>query len=133
MIDDLIAQINDACSDMPLGQRPSTGRLEVEREVDCDTDRLYGPVPQAIAYLQETHARHPEATLGEKWTGYEDMHMRFSWMEPQTDEEYVAHLERTLSFQRYLRNARDEERAKEREKLEKQLRETQRKLKELGT
>lgn len=132
MIDSLIAQINDACSDLPEGERPLTCRRIVEREAGCDTDRLYGPLPQAIAYLKEIHARHPEATLDEKWTGYEDMYMRFSWSELQTDAEYVVHLERTLSLQRYQRNERDKKRAKEREKLEKQLRETQRKLKELG-
>tara|TARA_R110000851_G_scaffold102964_2_gene219724 strand:- start:818 stop:1201 length:384 start_codon:yes stop_codon:yes gene_type:complete len=48
--------------------------------VACDTDQLYGTLDQAIAYLNEVKAAHPNHTLqlSEEWTGYEDMHMEFS-------------------------------------------------------
>lgn len=131
-IESLIAQINDTCSDQPKGIRPGTARATVEREFPCDTDKLYGPLPEAIAYLQEIAAKYPKASLDEKWTGYEDMYIRFAWSEPQTDEEYIRSLESVLSRQRYLRNQRDEERAKERAALVAQQKKIAAKLKELG-
>lgn len=57
--------------------------------VECDTERLYGSIPEAIKYLQEVHRQHPNATLEEHWTGYEDMEMRFLYYRPETDTEYT--------------------------------------------
>lgn len=131
-IDSLIAQINDACSDQKKGMRPGTARAIVEREVDCDTGKLYGPLPGAIAYLQEIAAKYPKAELDEKWTGYEDMYMRFAWSEPQTDEEYARSLTSVLSHEKYKRNQRDEERAVARAKLLAEQKRIAAKLKALG-
>lgn len=71
-------------------------RRTVEVAIDCDTSRLYGPLADAIAYLQEVLAAHPEAaglSLDEHWTGYEDMEMRFVYARPETDEEYERRLQ----------------------------------------
>lgn len=130
-IESLIAQINDACSDRRTVFRPGTARATVEREIDCDTDRLYGSLPGAIAYLQEIHAKYPEAMLDEHWTGYEDMTMRFAWSEPQTDEEYIASLEMLLSYERHKRRKRDEERATERTRLLAEQKRIEARLKDL--
>jgi len=63
-------------------------RLTVNEEIDADTGKLYGPISEAIKYLQEVQKQHPTATLDEKWTGYEDMYMRFVWTREENDKEY---------------------------------------------
>ena len=55
--------------------------------VDCDMGRLYGKLTDAIEYLQEIHAKYPEAELEEHWTSYEDMEMRFVWYRDETADE----------------------------------------------
>jgi hypothetical protein len=54
--------------------------VSIQSSIHCDTDRLYGTLDQAIAYLNEVKAAHPDHTLqlSEEWTGYEDMHMEFT-------------------------------------------------------
>ncbi len=131
-IEQLIADIAFAENDLPKGQRSGTARATVEREVDCDTNRLYGPLDGAIAYLQAVKAEHPKAQLDEHWTGYEDMYMRFAWSEPQTDEEYIGSLKSLLSLVRYRRNRRDEERDSKKAKLLAEQKRIAAQLKELG-
>ena len=80
--------------------------------IACDTDRLYGSLPDAIRYLREIHAKHPDATLHEKWTGYEDMQMAFSWERPETDEEMSSR----LKAEALHRKLEDEKRRKDAEK-----------------
>jgi hypothetical protein len=67
-------------------------RKQVERSVDCDTSRLYGDLPTAIAYLQEIAAQYPQASLAENWPGYDTMYMHFCWCEPETDAELAARI-----------------------------------------
>lgn len=71
-------------------------RGRVEREIACDTDKLYGPLSQAIDYLKTIQKTHPQASLDEHWTGYEDMYMRFAWSEEETDQEYLKNLQSCL-------------------------------------
>ena len=91
----------------------------------CDTERLYGPLPDAIAYLQEMHAKHPEAKLHEEWSGYsgyEKMEMTFRYTRPETDEELRLRkvLEQAKAKAKYEaeERRRKKERAADFEKLE---------------
>jgi hypothetical protein len=96
-----------------------------ERQVSCDTDRLYGPIPGAIEYLTGIHANHPLATLKEQWDGYEDMRMVFAWWEPETDDEFESRLRaEALAREFSERRARD---AAEKEAARKQIAALQRK------
>ena len=131
-IEQLIADIAFAENDLPKIKRSGTARAIVEREVDCDTNRLYGNILGAIAYLGEIKEKYPEAQLDEKWTGYETMYMRFAWSEPQTDEEYIGSLKSLLSHARYLRECRDEERESKKVKLLTEQKRIAAQLKELG-
>jgi len=70
-------------------------RLTITETVDCDTDRLYASLSEAIKYLQEVKNKFPNLniSLSEEWTGYEDMHMIFSYTREETDEEFKTRLE----------------------------------------
>jgi len=65
----------------------------IERVIECDTKRLYGPLFMAIAYLHEIQQLEPTATLEEEWSGYEDMELRFVYHNAETDEEYQTRLD----------------------------------------
>lgn len=67
-------------------------KIRVLQRIPADLDRLYGPIPDAIEYLQEVYAEHPNATLDEHWEGYENMAMTFSFMREETDEEFEHRL-----------------------------------------
>ena len=105
-------------------------RLDIERVVDCDTDRLYGSLGKAIEYLQEVKEKHPTAELEEHWYGYEDMLIRFVYFSPETDEEYSRRLEREAMVKRNIEKERvRREKVKaltdEKKKLERKLKELQ--------
>lgn len=104
-----------------------TPRKTIEMEIPCDTDRLYGDLKKAAAYLLEVHAAHPTAQLDENWLGYETMELRFIYHRPETDEEMGERHEAEAATERY----REQERQKkaEREEKERQLRDL---AKELG-
>jgi hypothetical protein len=131
-IKQLLADIALEQRDLPVRNRMVPQRATVEREAECDTDRLYGPLDNAIAYLREVYEQHPQATLDEHWTGYEDMEMRFAWNELQSDEEYIRTLEGTLSYHSHRRHAREAEREAKRTNLERQRAQIDQQLKELG-
>ena len=65
----------------------------VYREFDADSDKLYGPIELAIAYLQKIATTNPGATLSERWDGYEDMHLVFKYTELETPEEVKARID----------------------------------------
>jgi hypothetical protein len=88
-------------------------RREVLETLDCDTERLYGTLDQAIAYLKEVRETHPQATLEEHWTGYQDMEMRFSWSRPETDEEMQHRVEQERAQERFKAEQRKKETARE--------------------
>jgi len=92
-------------------------RKMVNRSIPCDTERLYGDLRQAIAYLQEVHEKHPSAKLNETWLSYEDMTMEFSWVEEESDEEYITRVRSHIAYERELelirRRRADAERAKD--------------------
>lgn len=69
--------------------RRKSERLTVEDSLHVDTDRLYGPLKNAITYLKEIADRNPDKDLelAEVWTGYEDMHMEFQFTRLETDQE----------------------------------------------
>ena len=107
-----------------------TKRLDIERVVDCDTNRLYGSLDKAIEYLQEVKEKHPTAELDEHWYGYEDMLMRFVYFSPETDEEYSHRLEVEAMVKKNIekeRVRREKVKAltKEKKKLERKLRDLQ--------
>lgn len=100
--------------------------VRIEERIDADTDRLYGPLDQAIAYLCEIKARHPEAMLDEHWEGYEDMTMTFVWDRAETSEETEYRLAREKELAaRETQRAQDEaarnERRKQWEKLSREF------------
>lgn len=103
------------------------GKKIVEQYLTCDTDRLYGSLSEAIKYLQEVYKEHPEATLYENWTGYEDMSMVFSFSRLETDEEYALRIER----EEMVRKNREKEKARE-EQRKKDLAELTRLKRKLG-
>ena len=55
---------------------------------NADTSRLYGTLDEAIQYLKELKIKHPNASLGEHWTGYEDMTFSYFVEREETDQEF---------------------------------------------
>ena len=107
---------------------PEDDRLILQRTERCNTDRLYGPIDEAIEYLKEVKARHPEAQLDEHWTGYEDMEIRFVWFGLETDQEYYSR--RSLEREKSQREEQERLRKKHAEDTEtrRQIAELQKKL-----
>lgn len=71
-------------------------RKMLEVELDLDTNKLYDDLPKAIAYLQQIASQHsdkPDLHIEEKWIGYEDMYLRFTYHRLETDEEYNSRME----------------------------------------
>lgn len=100
-----------------IDDEPVRGWIHVIRPVD--TERLYGPIPVAIKYMQEIQAEfghHKDLTLLENWTGYEDMEMSFSFSRLETDEEFTSRLEQ----ERKVREEQDRKRQVENLKKDKQ-------------
>ena len=91
----------------------SLKRKKVLETLGCDTARLYGDLLEAAYYLIEVHAKHPNATLEEHWTGYEDMEMRFSWSRPETDEEMRERAEHEAATARFEAAQREKAKARE--------------------
>jgi hypothetical protein len=107
-IDDYLVALDKVQSDLKATGRYKFPRKNAEREVDCDTDKLYGRLDVAIQYLKDIQAQYPDAELEEKWTGYETMYMRFVYITPETDEEYQRRLYFALHEQKRMRKDRDE-------------------------
>lgn len=83
-------------------------------EVNCDIGRLYGTLNEAVIYLREMMAMLPaDASLEEMWTGYEDMHMAFTYSRLETDAEYNNRLELEASREKQ----RLEDAAREKKRL----------------
>ena len=76
----------------------------VQREIDCDTGKLYGPLSEAITYLKAIQAKHPEAALTEKWTGYETTEMVFQYPDLETPKEVEM---RALEHERKLQREKE--------------------------
>lgn len=97
---------------------------------ECDTERLYGPLPGAIAYLRELQAQYGDKqnlTLQEHWSGYETMEMCFSYYEEETDEEMASRLEHER-----LERARAAKARREAEERKAKMAELNRLKRELG-
>jgi Skp family chaperone for outer membrane proteins len=90
----------------------------IQSYIACDTDRLYGTLDQAIAYLNEVKAAHPNHTLqlSEAWDGYEDMHMEFTAFIRETQPEANLRAEEEIR-QETERNELREKVAKQRDEL----------------
>jgi hypothetical protein len=86
--------------------------------VDCDTQRLYGRIGEAIGYLKEIAEQYKDTdiSLSENWTGYEDMEMRFEYTREETDGEFAARAEQ----ERYKKKCAAEEAARVRARREKE-------------
>jgi hypothetical protein len=93
-------------------------RKKIRVLIDCDTERLYGDLKAAAAYLLEIAEEHPTATLHEEWSGYEDMGMVFQDYRDETDEELALRLK--MEEERRRREDRDREVARQREQRLKQ-------------
>ena len=102
-------------------------RQQIAVVIPCDTERLYGDLKTAAAYLMEVHAAHPTARLDESWFGYDIMEMQFIYHRPETDEEMAQRHEAEAATARYRETER--KRAEERAEKERQLRDL---AKELG-
>lgn len=89
-------------------------RRKVEEVVDCNHDRLYGSLDEAIKYLQEVREKYPQAQLEEYWYGYEDMCLRFTYLRDETDKEFEQRKEMQRIYEENVK------REKEREKLKKE-------------
>jgi hypothetical protein len=113
-IEQLLESLAKIQDDWKVNNRRKFPRLDtVEREIDCDTDKLYhSDLGVTISYLQEINLKHPTASLDEKWTGYEDMYMRFIYYTPESDDEYERRLQGELVRQQYDRKMRDEHKRK---------------------
>jgi hypothetical protein len=104
-----------------MAKKIKNERKLVEVEVDCETNRLYGSLDGAIAYLQEIKEQYKDTNivLDENWTGYEDMQMRFVYTRLENDEEYEARIaqeKRLAAAHEYMRKA-EEHRKKDLEEL----------------
>ena len=105
----LLNELDEVQNDLPKKARQRYAPIQLERERDVDMDKLYGPLDGAIAYLQEMREKPPEgATLGEKWTGYEDMYHRFEWESEETPEEFEWRLRSELHRHKAARADRQE-------------------------
>lgn len=80
---------------------PNATPQRVTVDFTADTARLYGPLPEAIKYLQEVMAEFPTAELGEHWAGHEDMELQFSYQRAET----AAEVDKRLADERRLREA----------------------------
>ena len=89
-------------------------RRIVQHELDLDTSRLYGPLKDAIEYLQEIQAQHPdkELSIDEHWFGYEDIALRFVYRAPENDQQYSRRI-----FEEEHTEARQRENAERERKL----------------
>lgn len=110
------------------GKKKPPEKKRIAVEVDCDTERLYGPIPGAIKYLQEIANQFPgiDITLYENWTGYEDMSMIFLYSRLETDEEFNVRLEQEayaakLAAEKNQRDAVRREKEKQFEQLRREL------------
>lgn len=109
-IDDLLEKLDKVQDHFKVQNRRKFPQLtSVEAEIDCDTDKLYHhDLGVAIQYLVEIKTQYPNASLDEKWTGYEDMYMRFVYDRPETDDEYYDRLQSELFRLTRERTAHDE-------------------------
>lgn len=103
-------------------------RLKVDRTIDVDTSRLFSDLDTAAAYLKEVKSKHPDKqlTLDEQWCGYEQNGFVFTYFEEETDEEYNFRVEQLRMVE--ANKAKEQARAKEREKDLKELRRLKGKL-----
>ena len=103
--------------------------VRVEERIDVDTDRLYGPIDGAIKYLKEIRAKYSgtDISLGEHWTGYEDMEMTFVF----TRDENALEKGKRVQQEEYQRKAA-ERAAKDRKEREADLKELTRLKSKLG-
>lgn len=105
----------------------SLKKVRVEVHVDCDTDRLYGSIGQAIKYLKEVQEQYKgyDISLFEHWTGYEDMEMKFVYFRDETNEEMNRRIEERKRQQELEKEwaQKEEDRKKRLEQYEKLKRE----------
>lgn len=72
-----------------------TERIQIARHAEIDEAKLFVPIDDAIAYLQELKKQHPTASIDAEHF-YDGYVVRLIWFEPETDEEFKTrcdHLE----------------------------------------
>ena len=106
----------------------STQRRQVEVSKTVD-DRIYGPLPGAIAYLQELLAENPNQTLYFGTDGYDRAVAEVIYRRPETDEEF----EDRIDVERQQRERDDENRKRiaARAKAEAEIKRLQQELRRL--
>jgi len=107
-IDELLEKLDKVQDDLGARARKRYAPLKIEVEIDCDTEKLYhSDLGVAIQYLVDIKAQYPKASLDEKWTGYEDMYMRFVYTRPETTDEFYRRLQCELNFETRQREQRN--------------------------
>lgn len=97
----------------------SKNKLKTQDEIDCDTNRLYGTIDEAIDYLKEMKRLHGATiSLDEKWYGYEDMSLMFVIPRDETDEEYKNRWDKIRYSDEYEKQKRESDAAKEKRRVQ---------------
>lgn len=96
-------------------------RRRIFVSIQCDTDRLYGTLDEAISYLKEIKSQYPDAELTEGWTGYEDMNLEFQYLRPETDQELCQRQKREREQKQAEENLKNREREREKRRLQAQI------------
>lgn len=105
---------------------------KVEVVVDCDMEKLYGPIQGAIEYLQEIASQYPntDISLEEEWNGYEDMHMQFVYHREETESEQV---ERIAEWKRKRKQELDQQaKINNKNQIEREIQRLRTKLTKMG-
>lgn len=86
-------------------------KKRVSVEVECDAGTLYGPIGEAIKYLESIKKQYPntDISLTEMWDGYENMHMAFTYSREETDEEVENRIREEEAEKQRLKEAAEKE------------------------
>jgi hypothetical protein len=93
-------------------------RKQIEVKEDIDFERLCGPLPGAIAYLQELFNQNFEQTLDITTTGYDAVEGSVVSYREETDEEYSFRLEREAFTRRFEKEQQEAREQRQRDEAE---------------
>lgn len=86
-------------------------KKNISIEVECDWHALYGPIDEAIKYLESIKKQYPntDISLTEMWDGYENMRMVFTYSREETDEEAENRIREEEAKKQRLKEAAEKE------------------------
>lgn len=95
-------------------------RLKLSREIDLDSDQLFGKIEDIIKNLQRIKGEHPDKDLEimEKWSGYEDNYFVLQYWSEETDDEYNYRLQSERDQSEELRELEEVKRNNQRVQAE---------------